>query len=335
MCKLKDNPVLGIVVIGRNEGERLVSCLKSIQPYGYPTVYVDSGSVDGSLQAAKNLSTETLALDTSVPFSAARARNLGFAWLTAQYPTIKYVQFVDGDCFICDGWFDAAISALDSDIKCAAVVGHLLERNPQASIYNRLCALEWKSPVGKMANFGALGGISVIRANVFKQLDGFRANVIAGEDSELGVRISLAGYYVMKLDQNMATHDANMTQFLQWWKRTVRAGHAIGQRAYLNGRSDVKDCVRERKSTLAWGVALPLLVLLLLTPTKGLSLLLLLAYGLLGLKIFLYRRRLNESVADALVYAFFTVIGKVANGIGLLTFYKNHFRKQYQIIEYK
>lgn len=335
MCDLKEAPVLGVVVIGRNEGERLISCLKSIQPYGYPTVYVDSGSVDGSLDAAKKLATHTIALDPSTPFSAARARNEGFAWLSEQYQSMRYVQFVDGDCFICDGWFDAAITTLNTDASCAAVVGHLLERNPQASIYNRLCALEWKSPVGQMANFGALGGISVIRARVFKELDGFRANVIAGEDSELGVRMSLSGYQVIKLDQNMATHDANMTRFAQWWKRTVRAGHAIGQRANLNGQSAVKDCVKERKSTLAWGVVLPALILLLLIPSKGLSLLLLLAYLLLGFKIFLYRRRLQESVADAMVYAFFTVIGKVANGFGLLTFYKNQFKKQYQIIEYK
>ena len=335
MRKLEANPIFGIVVIGRNEGARLASCLESMQSQQCPIVYVDSGSSDNSLAIASTLADKVISLDPTTPFSAARARNEGFEWLSTQYSCIEFVQFIDGDCFVCDGWFKQAIAALKADSKRAAVVGHLLERYPEASVYNRLCALEWKSPVGNLTNFGALGGISVIRVDVFKQLNGFKADVIAGEDSELGVRMSLLGYQVTKLDHAMATHDANMTAFGQWWKRTVRAGHAIGQRAYLNGNTAAKDCVRERKSTLVWGVFLPALVLVLLIPTRGLSLLLLSAYLVLAFKIFRYRRNQNEASGDALIYTFFTVLGKIANGIGLLTFYKNHMKKQYQIIEYK
>jgi len=328
-------PVFGIVVIGRNEGERLRSCLNSILLYQYPLVYVDSGSTDDSLKIASSLGVKSHLLDTSQPFSAARARNEGFDHLLHQYPSIQYVQFIDGDCFVCDGWFEKAIVALDADNQRGAVVGHLLERHPEASVYNRLCALEWKSPVGDMANFGALGGISVMRVDVFKQLGGFRPDVIAGEDSELGVRMCLKGYQVAKIDHNMATHDANMTRFSQWWKRNVRAGHAIGQRAFLNGQSAVKDCAREQKSTLFWGIFLPMFVLILLLPSRGLSLLLLSAYVLLGFKIFRCRREQDESASDALIYTFFTVLGKFANAVGLLKFYKNNLQNQYHIIEYK
>jgi hypothetical protein len=42
---------------------------------------------------------------------------------------------------------------------------------------------------------------------------------------------------VTKLDAPMATHDADIRRFGQWWRRAVRAGHAIGQRSYLNGRA--------------------------------------------------------------------------------------------------
>lgn len=47
---------LGVVTIGRNEGERLVECLKSLQkllPPTVPVVYVDSGSTDGSPETAR------------------------------------------------------------------------------------------------------------------------------------------------------------------------------------------------------------------------------------------------------------------------------------------
>ena len=47
-------PRTGLVAIGRNEGERLKRCLRSV-PAGVPVVYVDSGSTDGSVDFAQQL----------------------------------------------------------------------------------------------------------------------------------------------------------------------------------------------------------------------------------------------------------------------------------------
>lgn len=327
--------LVGIVVIGRNESQRLLLSLQSMQASQCPVVYVDSGSSDDSINIATPLADIVHPLDPTKPFSAARARNEGFEKLTSLFKAIKFVQFVDGDCILSNGWLDAAAFALVENANCAVVVGHLHESNPHLSVYNRLCALEWKSPPGDLTNFGALGGISMIRADIFKALKGFKENVIAGEDSEFGVRLSLAGYRVTKINHDMAIHDANMTSFGQWWKRSVRAGHAIGQRAAMNGNTTVKDCVQERKSTLFWGVFLPALALILLIPTCGFSLMVAFAYVLLGVKVYLHRRKQGESVGDAVVYAKFIVMGKFANGLGLIKFFVNSFKKRYEIIEYK
>ncbi len=329
------NALVGIVVIGRNEGQRLLLSLQSMQASQCPIVYVDSGSSDDSISIATPLADVVHPLDSNKPFSAARARNEGFEKLTNLFKAIKFVQFVDGDCILSNGWLDAATSALAENDNRAAVVGHLHESNPHLSVYNRLCALEWKSSPGDLTNFGALGGISMIRMDVFKTLNGFMENVIAGEDSEFGVRLSLAGYRVTKINHDMAIHDANMTSFGQWWKRSVRAGHAIGQRAAMNGNTIVKDCVQERKSTLFWGVFLPALALILLIPTRGFSLFIAFAYILLGIKVFLQRRKQGESTGDAMVYAKFIVLAKFANGLGLIKFFVNRFKKRYEIIEYK
>lgn len=334
--KITDNTAtIGIVVIGRNESRRLLLSLKSMQSSHCPLVYVDSGSADRSVSIAEPLVDSVLELEPARPFSAARARNEGFETITTLYPALQFVQFVDGDCVLSEGWLDAAQKSMLRDRKRAVIVGHLQECNPDASVYNRLCAMEWKSPPGDLKNFGALGGIFMVRTNVFRALNGFNTNVIAGEDSEFGVRLSLAGYTVTKIDHPMAIHDANMTTFPQWWKRSVRAGHAIGQRAYLNGKTSVKDCVQERKSTLFWGLLLPLLVLLLLIPTRGVSLLILLAYLVLAFKVYLFRRNQHESVSDAIIYANFIVLAKFANGWGLLKFYVNQCKQRYEIIEYK
>lgn len=326
---------IGVVVIGRNEGLRLGLAFRSIDARA-TVVYVDSGSTDASLGVALQHGVESLSLDPSRAFSAARARNEGYAWLRQRLPTVQFVQFLDGDCTLASGWLEAAAIALRDQERCAIVLGKLFERNPKASVYNHLCALEWDAPVGDLKDWGAIGGIMAVRATVFSALGGFREEVIAGEDSEFGVRVGLAGFKITRLANSMATHDADMHRFGQWWRRSVRAGHAIGQRAALNGHTAARDCVRERLSTLAWGVALPASCLILAGLTDGASLLFAVAaYSTLAWRIASYRRRLGEGPADAWLYARYTVLAKLANAYGLLSFFLAQARGQIRIIEYK
>jgi glycosyltransferase involved in cell wall biosynthesis len=325
----------GIIIIGRNEGERLRLCFESISNVACTKIYVDSGSTDHSLAIAKDYAIEAIELSPTFPFSAARARNEGFERLLQLNPNVAFVQFIDGDCTLLPRWLETATDALSKFPERAAVIGHLIERNIEASPYNKLCALEWRSSLGDLTNYGALGGISMMRTDIFSKLGGFNPDVIAGEDSELGVRMGLAGYKITKLDQPMATHDANITQFGQWWKRAVRAGHAIGQRSFLNGKTTQKDCVRERNSTLFWGAALPILILLGWIPTQGYSFILLSAYFLLAYRVIKFRLLQGDNLSDAWLYAKYLLLSKFANAIGLVKFYLNKLSERYEIIEYK
>jgi GT2 family glycosyltransferase len=328
----------GVVVIGRNEGERLLAVVRDLQQQrpARPLLYVDSGSSDGSASKVRALGVAVHELDPSRPFSAARARNEGAEALLARHPTLGFLQFLDGDCFMAAGWLDAAEAALRADPQCAIVLGHQREEHPQASIYNLLFALEWRSPSGPLSNFGHLIGNMMVRREVFESLGGFNPEVVAGEDSEFGVRAQLAGWRARKLDAPMALHDANVHRFSQWWRRAVRAGHAIGQRAQLHGDGPLKDCVRERRSTWAWGVALPIAALAAAAPTRGWSLAALAALALLlAWRIGRFRLRVGDDRREAGLYAAFTVMGKVANGLGLLKYHVNRLRGRIRLIEYK
>jgi len=326
---------VGVVAIGRNEGARLAACLASARASACPLVYVDSGSRDDSVAIARTLCDDVVELDPARPFSAARARNEGFAALVRRNPAVEFVQFIDGDCTLVPGWLDAGLAAIEADARRGIVVGVLQERHPEASLYNRMCALEWKSPPGDLTNFGALGGIMLVRSDVFARLGGFDERVIAGEDSELGVRVAAAGFKVNKIAQPMATHDADIHRFGQWWKRAVRAGHAIGQRFSLHGRGAARDCARERRSVLLWGAALPATILLLAPVTYGLSFVLAAGYLLLGQRIVRYRLGQGDEPRDARLYARFVVIGKFAEAVGLLKFHLNNRAGKFRIIEYK
>jgi glycosyltransferase involved in cell wall biosynthesis len=236
----------GIVAIGRNEGARLAACFRSLRAVGdLIIVYVDSGSTDTSLNIAEGFGVNALSLDMSSPFSAARARNLGANYLRKEHPSLRYIQFIDGDCLIEEGWLNAASSFLDINTNCAAVVGHLKELFPEASVYNLLCSLEWSSKAGEITNFGGFGGISMVRLSVFTALGGFREEVIAGEDSEFAVRAFLLGHEIRKLDTAMAQHDADIhsfcwaTQFISLtlaWLSTMQTSTHL-----FSGGSDPKD----------------------------------------------------------------------------------------------
>ncbi len=324
-----------VVVIGRNEGARLAACLASVVRAGQYACYVDSGSRDGSVELARGSVDLVLPLAADRPYCAARARNEGLQFLLEHQPGLEYVQFLDGDCELAPAWIPAGRARLETDVTLAAAFGHLRERSAAASPYNRLCALEWRSPAGRITNCAALGGNMLVRISAFRRVGGFDPNIIAGEDSEFGVRLGLAGFAIEKLDEPMATHDADMHSFAQWWRRAVRSGHAIGQRASLHGDSPARDCVRERRSVLFWGLCLPVAILVLLPVTRGLSLLLLAAYCVLGWRIHAYRRSTGDTVSEAWLYARFTVLGKFAEAWGLLKFTARRRRGVYTIIEHR
>jgi glycosyltransferase involved in cell wall biosynthesis len=150
------------VVIGRNEGARLIACLEALKGDVAQVIYVDSGSSDGSVEAAQERGAQVIALDMSKPFTAARARNEG---IRAVDQGVDYIQFLDGDCALRDGWIATATTYLDAHPKVAVVCGRRRERHPEASVYNQLIDAEWDTPVGEAK---ACGGDALMRSDAIR-----------------------------------------------------------------------------------------------------------------------------------------------------------------------
>jgi GT2 family glycosyltransferase len=243
--------------------------------------------------------------------------------------------FLDGDCVLEPGFPAAAVSTFEQYPDCAIVTGHLSERHPEASIYNRLCAIEWTSPAGPIVNMNALGGIMAARISALAEVGGFNEQAIAGEEPDLGVRLGLAGHSIVKIDRPMATHDAQMVRFGQWWKRAVRGGHALAHRYARHGMTRFRDGRREIRSVLFWGFVLPLFTVALLWPTRGLSLLLLAGYGLLGWRVYRHYVGIGLSRPEAALATRFILYGKFAEFLGILLYCLNRLRGSFRIIEYK
>ena len=321
----------GVVVIGRNEGERLARCLRSLLDRAERLVYVDSGSIDGSVAMARGLGVEVVELDVRLPFTAARARNAGFERLLQLHPGIQQVFFVDGDCEVAPGWIAAAALFLDSRPDVAVVWGHRRERHPDRSVYNLLCDIEWNSaPPGETLS---CGGDALMRVAAIRQAHGYRADLICGEEPELCARMRTAGWRIWHLDLDMTVHDAAMDRFGQWWRRTVRVGYGYALFVRLESVREDRNWVHRSRRAWTWGCWIPLAILAATVALGWKALLLAAVYPLQVLRLALQgnsTRRENWARAVAMV------LGKFAEMQGQLKFLVEKGRGvRSGLIEYK
>jgi glycosyltransferase involved in cell wall biosynthesis len=321
MAKAAASARVDAVVIGRNEGARLVACLASLAGQVRRVIYVDSGSTDGSVAAARAAGADVVELDLSKPFTAARARNAGLLALAADPP--DFVQFLDGDCELRVGWVDRAVRFLDDNLRAAVVCGRRRERFPEASVYNRLIDAEWNTPLGETR---ACGGDALMRHDPVAALGGFRADLIAGEEPELCLRLRARGWTIWRIDAEMTWHDAQILHLWQWWRRTQRAGHAFAEGAARFSTPSAPHWRREVRRIWFWGAGLPVTALVgaLIHPA---ALVILLAYPLQVLRL---GPRLGWAAAV------FNTLGKFPEAVGAARFHRSQRRgTRRELIEYK
>ena len=324
MSRPGDAESIAAVVIGRNEGARLVRCLASLAGQVDRIVYVDSGSTDGSQEAAHQAGAQVVSLDPGQPFTAARARNAGFEPLVQGPGAPTYVQFIDGDCEVRPGWIETARAFLAAHPDVAVVCGRRRERHPEASIWNRLIDAEWATPVGEAK---ACGGDALMRTDALKAVGGFDPRLIAGEEPELCVRLRQAGWRVWRLDAEMTLHDAAMTRVSQWWRRNRRAGYAYAEGAAIHGAPPERHRVAQTRRALLWGLGVPLAAGLgsLVSPF---ALFLLGAWPAQILRLILRRMPADQ--------ALFLTLAKLPEALGVLEYWwKRLTGQQARLIEYK
>jgi GT2 family glycosyltransferase len=319
----------GVVLIGRNEGERLRRSLESVTKLTKRVVYADSASTDSSVTLAKSLGAVVVKLDDREPLNAARGRNAGFAALREHYPECDLVQFLDGDCRLVEAWPAAAIAFLDTHDKVAIVCGRRFETRPEASFYNRIADEEWNTPVGEAE---ACGGDAMVRVDAFEQIGGFNPSLMASEEPEMTARLRERGWKIWRIAEDMSEHDAATFSFGQWWRRTVRSGYGYAQawKATRHMPCPVNDA--RLKSALAWVVAVPLAIIILAAALGSAMILLLLpaGYGLQVLRIALRRGQLT---GHGLRASMMIMIAKVAELVGATRLFLE--RRPQHSIEYK
>jgi cellulose synthase/poly-beta-1,6-N-acetylglucosamine synthase-like glycosyltransferase len=217
-------PALSVVVIGRNEGDRLVRCLDSVQSMSrsfgeIELIYVDSNSSDDSAVRAAELGARVIELKNGRQ-TAARARNAGWHLSSADF-----ILFLDGDTVLHPDFVTRALPEFENP-QNMVVWGHRRELHPGASVYNRVLDLNWICPPG-LTEF--CGGDALMRRSALEQAGGYNPDLIAGEEPDLCRRIRAKGGLISHVDVPMTGHDLAIRSWRQYYTHSFRAGHAYAQ----------------------------------------------------------------------------------------------------------
>ncbi len=330
------NPVLSVVVIGRNEGERLKRCLQSIRDMKNPggdveVIYVDSASSDNSVENARAFGAQVVAVKPVRP-TAALGRNAG--WRIATAPI---VLFLDGDTILHPDFVVASLGEF-ADPTIAAVWGHRREIHPEKSIYNRLLDLDWIYKPG-LTEF--CGGDVLFRRSALLDVNGYDETLIAGEEPEMCRRLRGKGYQILHVDRPMTGHDLAMTRFSQYWKRATRAGYAYAEVSERFSSTEMPfwadEVVRNRNRALTLLGIFAAALLLSVALLSPLPLLLAVAfYSLLAVRSALKIRWKSSDMVTLLGYGYHSHFQQIPIYFGQRQYRKDRKSgKSRGLIEYK
>lgn len=322
--------LLSVVIIGRNEGERLSRCLasvKAMQPVAgeVEIIYVDSGSTDDSLERARTSGAQTVALRSVRP-TAAIGRNAG--WRASHG---EWILFLDGDTALDKRFACAALDAARNDARIAAVWGHRREMFPNANLFHRALDLDWVYRPG-WSEF--CGGDALMRREALEQTGGFDETLIAGEEPELCLRLRSAGYRILHIDAPMTLHDLAVSRWSQYWRRAFRAGYAYAQMAFRSRSGRLRLWAGESRANVVRTLALGALLAALCTPGAAPA-----AAGallLLTLRSAFKARWKSDNRFSLLCYGVHSHLQQLPIFLGQAAFWWDQVRQRWRgLIEYK
>jgi hypothetical protein len=161
---------------------------------------------------------------------------------------------------------------------------------------------------------------------------GFDPTVIAGEEPELCVRLRAARWKIERLSAEMTLHDAAMTRFGQWWKRSIRAGHSFAEGAHRHEGHWTKEARR----IWLFGAVLPAVAIGGAVPTFGLSLGLFAGYPVSAYRAYRAAKQKGRTEEEAILYGIACTVGKFPEVVGAARFHWGRtLGKRSGLIEYK
>lgn len=230
----KENPLISVIVPGKNEGKhiyKLVRSLKSQTYQNYELIIIDDGSDDDTYSICKTLYANGLIdryLRNDERGGKASAANLGL-----RYSTGKYIVHLDADSSLDKNAIEEIVLPFYLDSNIGAVGGNIKVRN-SVNLITNCQALEYITSI-------SLGRMVVSYLGIYRIISGafgcFRKDILdllggwdigPGLDGDITVKIRKMGYKILFAEKSIALTNVPDTvpkltkQRLRWSKSLVR-----------------------------------------------------------------------------------------------------------------
>ena len=200
------------VIIGRNESLHLARTFKSVLKVTNNIIFVDSNSSDNSIAIARQLGIKKILKVDSSYGTAALSRSKGAAEVTT-----KYIQFLDGDETIEQGWVEKAITRIETNKNIAGVHGYKKVFKKNDKDYFILSdRADWQPDY--------LQGALLIEREVYEKSGGMETRIFGEEERDLYVRVKALGFQIWYIHELMASHYD--------WKIKTLKHHLFGPSSY-------------------------------------------------------------------------------------------------------
>lgn len=198
--------MISFIVIGRNEGEKLIRCIKSIKSLiikndipSYEIIYVDSQSDDGSIENVAKIG------DVSVyvlqgQYNAAIARNVGYRESKGES-----LFFIDGDMELLSDFFFSIFDKsyhLLYDFVSGDMLNYFYNDNGQfigKSYY-------FKTQLKNDRYTSIVGGLFCVKRSIWEMAGGMRTKYRRSQDLDLGLRLAKKGIRLVRKKETFIIH---------------------------------------------------------------------------------------------------------------------------------
>jgi len=198
-----ENPLISIIVPGKNEGKHIIKLVKSLKEQTYKNleiIIIDDGSTDETSIIARNLLKKNKIdryFRNNIRGGKASAANLGW-----NYSKGKYIIHVDADCSFDRDAIEKIIIPFYMDKKTGIVAGNLKVRNQEKGVLTSLQAIEYLKSIaiGRQATsfLGILrivsGAYGAFRKDILKRIGGW--DVGPGLDGDITVKTRKLGFKI-------------------------------------------------------------------------------------------------------------------------------------------
>ncbi|MGM0589762.1 MAG: glycosyltransferase family 2 protein [Bacteroidota bacterium] len=201
--------MVSIIIIGKNEGDKLRKCIKSVEKVlnthknniKIEAIYVDSKSTDGSVDVARN-SRNIRVYQNTGETNAAIARNIG-----ARVAKGNILFFVDGDMEIESNFLDHVLTS-KNELKYNFVTGHIKDyiydyKGNNLDIKGRTYD---KIIPANIENIKSCGGVFIISRALWESIGGMRTKYKRGQDLDFSMRLNEEGYTMIRYPELIVKH---------------------------------------------------------------------------------------------------------------------------------